>query len=93
MDLFQTRNRERNAESQRIYARYEIAHTVVDFAAAISFLAGSALYFWPDKETLSGSLFVIGSIFFMAKPTLRLARELRLWRIGEIDTLAGRQEG
>lgn len=92
MDLFLPRNRRRNAESQRIYARYELMHTVVDFAAAFSWLAGASLYFWPDQETLSASFFVLGSIFFIAKPAIRLARELRLWRLGEIDTLANRTE-
>lgn len=92
MDLFQARYRERNAESQRIYARYEVTHTVVDFAAALCFLTGSSLFFWPDRETLSGSFFVLGSLFFMAKPSIRLARELRLYRMGELDILADRTE-
>ncbi len=90
MKLFRHEHRERNADTRRIYARYEIAHTVVDFLAALCFLVGSILFFWPEVETLAVWLFVIGSVFFMAKPSLRLAREIQLWRMGQIDTLAAR---
>ena len=47
MRLFDHRNRERNAESRRIHAAYEIAHIAVDFVAAFSFLLGSVLLLWP----------------------------------------------
>ena len=90
MKLFRHEHRERNADTRRIYARYEIAHTVADFLAALCFLVGSVLFFWPEVETLAVWLFVIGSVFFMAKPSLRLAREIQLWRMGQLDTLAAR---
>ena len=90
MKLFRHEHRERNADTRRIYARYEIAHTVVDFLAALCFLIGSILFFWPRLEAIAIWLFVIGSAFFMAKPSLRLAREIQLWRMGQLDTLTAR---
>ena len=44
MKLFDRQNRDRTAESRRLYALYEIAHTAVDFIAALSFLVGSVLF-------------------------------------------------
>nr|WP_081536113.1 YrhK family protein [Rhodovulum sp. P5] len=90
MTLFRHENRERTADTRRVYALYEIAHTAVDFAAALCFLAGSILFFWPSVETAAIWLFVIGSVFFFLKPAIRLAREIKLYRMGRIDRLAAR---
>ncbi|SDN86838.1 YrhK-like protein [Lutimaribacter pacificus] len=90
MPLFSHENRERNAATRRVYAAYEIAHTAVDFLAAISFLVGSVLFLFPDYEGPAVWLFIVGSVFFCMKPTLRLAREIQLWRMGQIEELAGR---
>ncbi|MGY9049302.1 hypothetical protein P775_16175 [Puniceibacterium antarcticum] len=90
MKLFDHKNRERNDHTRRIYALYEIAHTAVDFLAAVSFLIGSVLFLFPDYETPAVWLFILGSVFFMAKPTLRLLREIQLYRMGQLDSLAGR---
>ncbi len=90
MPLFSHENRERNAATRRVYAAYEIAHTAVDFLAAISFLVGSILFLFPDYERPAVWLFIVGSVFFCMKPTLRLAREIQLWRMGRIDQLADR---
>ena len=90
MGLFDHRNRERNDATRRIYAAYEIAHTAADFAAAISFLVGSVMFLWDAYETAAVWMFIIGSVFFCLKPTLRLCREVQLWRMGRIATLADR---
>ena len=90
MPLFSHENRERNAATRRVYAAYEIAHTAVDFLAAISFLVGSVLFLFSDYERPAVWLFIVGSVFFCMKPTLRLAREIQLWRMGRIDQLADR---
>jgi len=92
MALFTHENRSRSAESQRVYAAYEIAHTVVDFLAAISFLLGSVLFFYADTQYQATWLFVVGSLFFCLKPTLKLAREIHLWRMGRVEALARRAE-
>jgi uncharacterized membrane protein YgdD (TMEM256/DUF423 family) len=92
MKLFNTRNRERNEDTRRTYAQYEIAHTIADFIAATSFLIGSILFLWNDFETQAIWFFIIGSVFFCIKPTLRLAREVQLWRMGNLDSLSRRLE-
>lgn len=90
MSLFSHENRERNAETRRVFAAFELAHTIVDFLAAFSFLAGSILFFWPAWETPAIWLFVVGSVFFAVKPTLRLVRELKLATMGREQDLADR---
>ncbi|MDF1750762.1 MAG: YrhK family protein [Alphaproteobacteria bacterium] len=90
MRLFSRENQELNADTRRVYALYEIAHTMVDFAAAICFTIGSVLFFWKSTETPAIWLFTFGSIFFLVKPSLRLSREIHLWRIGQLDDLASR---
>lgn len=92
MRLFHHQNRQRNADTQRVYAMFEIAYTLVDFLAALCFLAGSVLFFWQATETAAIWLFVIGSVCFMAKPTLRLARELKLAAMGDTKDLADRYQ-
>lgn len=93
MPLFQPENRTRTAETRRVYALYEIAHTTVDFAAALCFLVGSILFLWRAYETPAVWLFILGALCFMAKPTLRLLREVQLYRMGKIDRLAQRETG
>ena len=92
MRLFQHRNRQNSAESRRIYALYELAYTIVDFAAATAFLIGSILFFWAEYETQAIWLFVIGSVCFCLKPTIRLVRELKLLEMGDTEDLAERLE-
>lgn len=90
MRLFHPDARSRDAENARLYAEFEVAYTVVDFAAAILFVAGSILFFNEATVTAGTWLFLVGSLCFAAKPSLRLARELRYWRRGQIDRLAER---
>ena len=86
---------DRSPEHARIYATHEVLRTANDFAAALFFLVGSALFFWEATQALATWLFVLGSLCFMLKPTLRLMRELRYLRAGEVDRLADavRREG
>ncbi|MCL3882142.1 YrhK family protein [Marivita sp. GX14005] len=93
MKLFRLSNRERNERSKDIYAAYELAYTIVEFGAAISFLIGSILFFWKEYETPALWLFVIGSLLFAAKPTIRFAREIKLASEGDVDDLAERYGG
>lgn len=88
MPLFHSQNRTRSPESERLYARYELMHTLVDFAAAILFLVGSVLFFWKSLKTAAIWLFVLGSLCFCAKPTIRLVREIQLYRMGKFEKLA-----
>jgi len=93
MRLFQHHNRQKSAESRRIYAIYELAYTIVDFAAATCFVIGSILFLWKAYETPAIWLFVIGSVCFALKPTIRMVREFRLLELGDTDDLADRYDG
>ncbi|MEZ5867734.1 MAG: YrhK family protein [Defluviimonas denitrificans] len=42
-------------------------------------------FFYADWAIPATWLFLIGSIFFALKPTLRLIREFRLYRMGQLD--------
>ena len=90
MKLFSHENRQKSERSKRIYALFEIVYTCVDFIAAATFLIGSFLFFSDATETAATWLFVVGSFCFAVKPTLRLAREIKLYRIGDNEDLAER---
>ncbi|SLN22174.1 YrhK family protein [Roseisalinus antarcticus] len=92
MGLFDLRNGNRSERSQRIYAAFELAHTIIDFLAAIAFLVGSILFFWKAYEVIAIWFFVVGSVCFAVKPSLRLARELKLASIGDSVDLAQRYD-
>lgn len=93
MPLFRHENRQRSERSKDIYARFEIIYTFVDFTAAFLFLIGSFLFFSEATQTIATWLFVAGSFAFAVKPTLRLIREIKLYRMGKIETLAEREQG
>jgi len=88
MVLFDPANREKSDRHAALYAAYEIAFTVADFSAATLFVVGSVMFFWPSYETAAIWCFVIGSLFFLMKPALRLARELHYLSIGDVEDIA-----
>lgn len=90
MPLFHHENRQASEAAKALYARYEIAYTAVDFLAAFAFIIGSILFFDEAAQIAATWLFVIGSVFFALKPTIRLTREVKLYRMGKLDTLAAR---
>ena len=92
MKLFRHDAPDRSEEAQALYARAELAYTCIDFGAALAFLVGSILFFYNDLQETATWFFVIGSIAFAAKPTLRLWRELKLYRMGDMKDLAERYE-
>ena len=88
--LFERNIRDQSSGHRRIYAMFELFYTVIDFAAAFLFIAGSILFF-SEAWTYTGTwLFLIGSVFFAMKPALRLIRELKLAAIGDTEDLADR---
>lgn len=89
MAIFNPQNHTLTARHRRLYALYEIAFTIADFSAALLFLVGSWLFFYPSVENQAIWCFVIGSAFFALKPTLRLARELHYLAIGDYADIAG----
>jgi uncharacterized membrane protein YhfC len=82
MPLFEPQNRNQSPQAQHVYALYEIAHVVVELLAALSFLVGSILFFKETTQTAGIWFYVIGSVLFAIKPTLRLAREIKLLVMG-----------
>lgn len=63
------------------HAVYQWAHLVADFTAALLFIAGSICFLYPDLQDIGSWLFLVGSIFFALKPTIRLARFLHIRRL------------
>jgi ABC-type proline/glycine betaine transport system permease subunit len=91
--MFDPKTRTKTHANARLYAIYEVAYTFVDFLAAFLFIIGSILFFDTETVTFGTWLFLIGSICFALKPTIRLTREIHYYRIGRIEELAKRAEG
>lgn len=90
MRLFDPRDRQVTAQQARRYAMFEILHTVVDVLAALLFVVGSILFFFEQTKAAGTICFLIGSLCFAAKPSIRIVRELWLARLHKVDQLAGR---
>ncbi|MCB1425855.1 MAG: YrhK family protein [Zhengella sp.] len=90
MKLFAPGNRNLSPRHKALYAAYEIAFTTVDFLAAFLFVIGSVMFFYKSMETPAIWCFLVGSVCFALKPTLRLARELHYLALGDVDDIAGR---
>lgn len=91
MTLFHPSNQVQTPEHERIYAVFEIWYTAVDMTAALLFVIGSVLFFWPSAETPAIWCFLVGSVCFALKPTIRLMREVKFLRMGKIEQLARRE--
>ncbi|MEM6939125.1 MAG: YrhK family protein [Pseudomonadota bacterium] len=89
MKMFEHQTRHLAPRSKKVYARFEIAYTLADFLAALLFILGSIMFFSEAWTYLGTWLFLIGSVLFATKPTLRLLREVYLYRQGEYADLAG----
>lgn len=88
MGLFHPDNRRQSPRHAQLWAAYEIAFTAVDFLAAGLFVIGSILFFWSQTATQATWMFLLGSICFALKPTIRLTRELHYLRLGRLQALA-----
>lgn len=71
----------RGGLTPRQHAFYQWAHLLVDFAAALLFVTGSAFFLKPGFQGTGSWLFLVGSIFFAMKPTIRLVRFLHIRRL------------
>ncbi|MEL6767047.1 MAG: YrhK family protein [Pseudomonadota bacterium] len=76
---------------QRVGRLYDLAHLMVDFLAAALFVVGSVMFFYEDWLYTGTWCFLIGSIFFGVKPTLKLARALHLSGLPTTDGTGGAQ--
>ncbi|SFO28391.1 YrhK-like protein [Cohaesibacter marisflavi] len=90
MKMFQEHNSRQSQAHKDIYAAYELAYTLVDFSAALLFVVGSVMFFYDSWQIPGTWCFLIGSIFFGVKPTLRVVREFHYLAIGRKKHLAER---
>ncbi|WP_417219481.1 YrhK family protein [Arthrobacter sp.] len=88
--IFTSDKRNKSEEHQRLYAGFEIAYTVVDFSAAALFIVGSIMFFSESLMIPGTWCFLVGSVCFALKPTLRLVRELQMARLDKLQLLAKR---
>ena len=92
MKLFHPDNRLRSEEHKRIYAYCEVAYTFVDFSAAALFVIGSILFFG-DATVYAGTwLFLVGSVMFGLRPTIRLVRELKYLQMDKLDQIVANKK-
>jgi hypothetical protein len=68
---------------EAVRRRYFWIHLTVDFLAGISFVVGSVFFFYPSLVYAGTWLFLVGSILFAAKPSVRLAHELKRGRVSK----------
>lgn len=65
-----------------IRRRYEALSIANDVLIALWFLVGSILFFWESTTVAATWCFLLGSIEFLVRPGLRLARLVHIQRIG-----------
>ena len=85
MKLFHPDNHARSDAHKRIFAHCELAYTAVDFSAALMFVVGSILFFKEETAYVATWLFLIGSVFFGLRPTIKLYRELAFLKLAKHD--------
>ena len=66
-----------------IRQRYEVISIVNDFLIASWFLIGSVLFLFPHWETVGVWLFIVGSVQFLIRPTIRLIAHIHIQRVPE----------
>jgi len=88
MKIFQHDAASHSYEHREVYALYELAYTMVDFSAALLFVIGSVMFFSESWQIPGTWCFLIGSILFGVKPTLRFVRELHFIRLGKLEELS-----
>lgn len=76
--LFDHANRSATPGHSEIVRKYELYRTIVEFLAAVFFIVGSVFFFYESLLYAGTWLFLIGSILFAVRPTIRLLLELRL---------------
>ncbi|WP_376877272.1 YrhK family protein [Albirhodobacter sp. R86504] len=91
MKLFEASSADHSPEQRRFVAMTEICYTIVDFSAALCFIVGSMFFFYDSLQNAGTWLFLIGSLFFAAKPTIRLWREIKLLRMGDYADIASKK--
>ena len=83
MTLFHPDNHRKSEAHKRLYAQSELAYTIVDVMAAALFVLGSILFFFESTAYAGTWLFLVGSILFGARPSIKLYRELRYRQLND----------
>ncbi|MES1948075.1 hypothetical protein C84B14_12026 [Salinisphaera sp. C84B14] len=65
-------------QERRVYGRYEKLYTLNDFLAALYFLVGSVMFFYESLMVAATWCFTIGSVHFLLRPTIKVAREFHI---------------
>ncbi|MCA1012301.1 YrhK family protein [Halobacillus halophilus] len=60
---------------------YEVLYTVNDFLLGLWFLIGSVCFYFEAAKTWGVSLFVLGSLQMLIRPTIRLVHRIHLKNI------------
>lgn len=89
MILFNPDKHTRSDEHKKIYAYCELAYTIVDFSAAVLFVIGSILFFSEATTYIGTWLFLVGSVLFGLRPTIKLYREFAYLRVEDYDGISG----
>ena len=64
-----------------IRRRYETLSIANDVLIALWFVTGSVLFFWKETSLVATWFFLLGSLEFLARPAIRLARRVHLQRV------------
>lgn len=76
--MFDHALRSASPDHSELVRKYELYRTIVEFLAALIFIVGSVLFFFPILVYAGTWLFLIGSILFAVRPTIWLMLEPRL---------------
>ena len=88
MKLFNPDNHTRSDRHKEIYSFGELAYTIVDFSAAALFVIGSILFFNITTTYVGTWLFLVGSVLFGLRPTMKLCWEMAYIRVGDYTDVA-----
>ena len=81
MRSFDPRRATASPRHAEVAGRYQTVYTLVDFAAAVSFVIGSAFFFYDNLTLAADWLFLAGSFLFAVRPTVTVAQQIHLSRI------------
>ncbi|HBR88516.1 MAG: hypothetical protein CMH38_14785 [Microbacterium sp.] len=62
--------------------RYETLSIVNDVLIGVLFVVGSVLFLWESTSIVATWFFIAGSVQFLVRPGIRLARRVHLKRFG-----------
>lgn len=70
----------------RIWRNYQLWYDTNDLVAGIMFTVGSVLFFFESTQTAGTWLFLVGSIQFIIRPGINVARDLHLSGVSRKDS-------